>query len=126
VTGGIWFSGTQFNSQLIDNILLPAVAGLVQNKPGISVYELTRRIILNGVGNLRYQEGEAKQLVDAAISSGAIVNVSDRLYNGPVNPVICPMSRTPCRGCPLLPVCEPGAAVNPVDCPYLTKMSEDF
>jgi DNA-directed RNA polymerase III subunit RPC6 len=125
VTGGIWFSGAQFNSPLIDETLIPAVAQLVTAQPGITVGELVRKVKASGIGNLVYEHGEAGQLVSATVSSGRIAKVGGTLRVGPVAPVVDPLSRTPCKGCPNLAVCEPGGAVNPVDCPYFQLVCED-
>jgi DNA-directed RNA polymerase III subunit RPC6 len=125
VTGGIWFSGAQFNSALIDDTLIPAVAHFVAGQPGIALGELVRRVKTSGIGNLPYEDSEAAQLVTAAVCSGRIAKVGGVLRPGPVAPVADPITRTPCRACPNLAVCEPGGAVNPVDCPYLQALCED-
>ncbi|KAH0785311.1 RNA polymerase Rpc34 [Histomonas meleagridis] len=125
VTGGIWFSGSTFNSELIDQ-LLPHVVQFVINQPGITVGELKRKIKSSGIGNLRYNDDEAEQLVTATISSGQIFKIGNTLKPGPMQPLACPISKTPCKGCPFLSVCEPGNSINPVDCPYLHKMTEFF
>jgi DNA-directed RNA polymerase III subunit RPC6 len=124
VTGGIWFSGSQFNSALIDETLLPGVAQFVPPDKPISMAELIRRVKTSGIGNLRYEDAEAGQLVSAAISSGRIVEMGRMVRQGAVQPVADPLSRTPCKGCPNLAVCEPGGAVDPVNCPYLEEWCE--
>jgi DNA-binding MarR family transcriptional regulator len=72
VTGGIWVSDRQFNSTLIDETLMPAVAQCVAAHPGVSMSELVRRVKTSGFGNLRYEDPEAEQLVTATLSSGGI------------------------------------------------------
>jgi DNA-directed RNA polymerase III subunit RPC6 len=126
VTGGIWVSERQFNSALIDDTLIPAVAQCVAAHPGLSTSDLVRRIKTGGFGNLRYEDAEAHQLVTATLASGRIAKDGIAFTLGPVAPVVDPISRTPCRQCPNFAVCEPDAAANPVECPYLAKMSDDF
>lgn len=125
VTGGIWFSGSSFNSELIDQ-LIPHVVQFVASAPGISMAELRRKIKTSAIGNLRYNDEEAEQLITATISSGQIFKSGNTLRPGPWQPIVCPISKTPCKGCPFASICEPDNTINPVDCPYLQKMIEFF
>jgi DNA-directed RNA polymerase III subunit RPC6 len=126
VTGGIWVSDRQFSSSLIDDTLIPAVAHCVAAHPGMSMGELVRRVKSGGFRNLRYEDADAEQLVTATLSSGRITRDGGVFRMGPVSPVVDPISQTPCRLCPNLAVCEPHGAVNPVDCPYLAKICDEF
>ncbi|OHT01166.1 RNA polymerase Rpc34 subunit family protein [Tritrichomonas foetus] len=125
VTGGIWFSDSTFNSELVDQII-PHVVSFVTQSPGITVRELRKKVKASGVSNLPCGDDEAEQLVSAAISSGRIYKKRETLRPGSLHPANCPIGRTPCKGCPLYEVCEPKGAYDPIDCVYLQKMTETF
>lgn len=125
VTGGIWFSGSTFNSEMVDQII-PEVVSIVVNNPGISVKELRKKVKSNGISNLSFGDDEAEQLVNAAVNSGKIYKRHEKLRPGPLKPVNSPIAKTPCKACPLIDVCEPNGAYDPAECVYLQKMTEYY
>lgn len=125
VTGGIWFSGPNFNSELVDQVI-PQVVSFVVNSPGITVRELRKKVKTSGIHNLPIGDEEAEQLVDAAISSGEVFKKKEALRPGPAKPVVSPITKTACKGCPLAEMCEPDGAYNPAECVYLAKTTEYY
>lgn len=125
VTGGIWFQGSTFNSEMVDQII-PEVVSIVVNNPGITVRELRKKVKSSGISNLSFGDEEAEQLVNAAVNSGKIYRKRETLRPGPLKPVNSPIAKTPCKACPLIDVCEPGGAYDPAECVYLQKMTEYY
>lgn len=126
VTGGIWYTGSQFNSQMVDETLIPGVARLAEQHPDITARELTHKVKMSAIGNLGYNDDEAEQLVTASIAAGKIAKIDGVIKPPLVSPVVCPISRTPCHGCPFMGICEPNGAINPVECVYWQKMIEEL
>ena len=125
VTGGIFYNGAEFKTDLIEQII-PRVAMIVTKHSGISVRETRKKVKESGMGNLSYTDNEAERLVNAAISSGKIYKSKEALRPGPAHPINSPISRTPCKNCPLVDVCQPKDGYEPTDCVYLQKMTEFF
>lgn len=125
VTGGIWFSGSTFNSEMVDQVI-PQVVSIVVGSPGITVRELRKKVKTSGISNSSFGDEEAEQLVNAAICSGKIYKRHETLRPGPSKPANSPIAKTTCKACPLIDVCEPKGAYDPSDCMYLQKMTEYY
>ncbi|KAK8853910.1 DNA-directed RNA polymerase III subunit RPC6 [Tritrichomonas musculus] len=124
VTGGIWFSGSTFNSEMVDQAIEEVISRV--STSGISVRDLRKKVKTEGISNIAFNDEEADQLINAAISTGRIYKKNEKLRPGPSKPVVSPISKTACKGCPFIDVCEPGGAYDPPSCPYLQKMTEYY
>ena len=129
VTGGLWYSAPNSASGLFNTLIPPLRA---QFRKQIEQGEdsrmtrgmLNRMVTTSGVGNRALSEENAKQVITAATCAGVIVQHGLDFIPGPAHPLVDPVSKIPCRGCPLSLQCEPGGDINPIDCPYMKRMAE--
>lgn len=126
ITGGVWYQSGSFNTALVDSLIGNAV-NFVREKPkGVQYQAVVSFIRSSRIGNVSLSDAEAHQIVEACINSGAVTLAGGMLIAVQVQPPTCPVSRIPCRSCPVAHMCSPEGDINPVECPYLGRMTDFF
>jgi DNA-directed RNA polymerase III subunit RPC6 len=133
ITGGVWYTGTEFNSALIQT-LQTETCNYVFSAKSTTAADVLNHLRKGGFSaNLDFREEDVVTLLNTLIYDGlveeAIGNTSVKTHYKPsgVIPSSNAFSAIPCSTCPVFDQCTDEGDINPRGCPYLkTWMEIDF
>jgi DNA-directed RNA polymerase III subunit RPC6 len=130
ITGGVWYSGTEYNSPLIEK-LQKECCTYVYNRKFVSADQILEYIRSSGIcSEVDLREEDIVSILNTLIYDGLIEQTFDltshRAFfkpSGTLTPTNA-FSEIPCSTCPVFDQCTDGGDINPRDCPYLKTWME--
>ncbi|KAL0490608.1 DNA-directed RNA polymerase III subunit RPC6 [Acrasis kona] len=130
ITGGLWYTGTDFNLTLIQDLQKKA-CGVICQKKQCTVSDVLGAVKTMGLtDNIELQEEDMQTIIDTLVYDGLIEKSFDPRSNLYIYKEIKNLtpenafSEIPCSTCPVFEQCTENGDVNPQSCVYLKQWIE--
>lgn len=135
VSGGKWYSGKDFDNELVSNLKMVCLKFVAQQKVA-TIESITDFIRKSGLMSIDFQTKEIKQVVDALVLERdleEVVSTGTGVFSSvPVRKVCyrfckkgapehAPFVGVPCGVCPVIHECTPDGIISPKTCLYFDK-----
>lgn len=127
ITGGLWYEGSEFNSDLVRLLQIDAF-NFIQTKKFSSADDILDHIKLSGQLKIELRKEDVQNVINTLIYDGLIEGIQGgrevKYKSIHDETAYSSFSDIPCSTCPVFELCHDDGDINPKVCPYLTEWME--